>query len=71
MDSSLLTFGLFLMRLALAPNLRVESVSSRLYLAGLQVMIRLVCALPPRDSCKTLVNLLSLYGICVDLPSVS
>jgi len=35
------------------------------------VIISVVLALPPKDSYKILVNLLSLYGICLDLPSVS
>ena len=49
-ESSLLIFGLFLIFLALAPNFSVEIVSSRLYLAGLQVIIKLVLAFPPKDS---------------------
>jgi len=42
--------GLFLIFFALAPNLRVEIVSSSLKLEGEQVMIRQVLELPPRDS---------------------
>jgi hypothetical protein len=34
------------------------------------VMMRQVLELPPKDSSKTLVSLLSRYGICDDLPSV-
>lgn len=59
------------MFLARWPNLSVPVVSSSLSLAGEQVMISAVLALPPRDSYKTLVSLESRYGTCVDLPSVS
>lgn len=51
---SLLTFGLFLIFLALTPNLRVESVSTSLYGEGEHVIINVVRELPPRDSYKTL-----------------
>ena len=64
------TFGLFLTCLARLPNLRVLIVSALLSIEGLQVMIRQVFALPPRDSYNTLVNFESLYGIWVLFPSV-
>ena len=38
---------------------------------GEQVTINDVLELPPNDYCNTLVNLLYLYGIWVDLPSVN
>jgi len=47
---SLLIFGLFLIFFALAPNLKVPTVSSSLKLDGEQVMIRHVLELPPKDS---------------------
>jgi hypothetical protein len=48
----------------------VETVSASLYIEGLHVIIRQVLELPPKDSSKTLVSLLSRYGMCADLPSV-
>lgn len=59
MLSSLLTLGLFLIFLARWPNFSVLTVSSSLSLAGEHVMIRAVRALPPSDSYKTRVSLLS------------
>ena len=49
-ESSRFTFALFLIFFARAPNFIVDIVSSRLNFAGLHVMMRLVFALPPRDS---------------------
>ena len=48
------------MFLALAPNLRVDTVSYSLYGEGLHVITRHVRELPPKDSDKILVNLDSL-----------
>jgi hypothetical protein len=50
METSLLIFGLFLIYLARLPNRRVETVSASLKIEGLQVMMRHVFELPPRDS---------------------
>mmetsp|Transcript_301 Transcript_301/g.307 ORF Transcript_301/g.307 Transcript_301/m.307 type:complete len:279 (+) Transcript_301:796-1632(+) len=68
---SLLIFGLFLIDFALIPNLSVLMVSASLYGEGEQVTISAVLEFPPKESCNTLVSLESLYGICVDFPSVS
>ena len=54
---SLLIFGLFLIFLALAPNHKVDTVSSSLNDEGEQVIMRHVLELPPSDSYKTLVSL--------------
>lgn len=45
-----LTVTMFLIVLALAPNLNVLRVSSALYTAGLQVMTSAVLVFPPKDS---------------------
>lgn len=52
--------ALFLIFLALTPNLRVEVVSSILSAAGEQLIISAVFEFPPSDSYKTLVSLESL-----------
>ena len=67
---SLLILGVFLIFLAEIPNRRDEMVSARLLGWGEQVTIKLVFEFPPKDYWRTLVNLLSLYGIWVDFPSV-
>ena len=69
-ENSLLTFALFLIYLALQPNLKVDTVSDSLNILGLQVIIRDVFELPPKDSYNILVNFESRYGTCYDLPSV-
>jgi hypothetical protein len=58
--SSLLIFALLVIFLAETPNLRVEMVYDRLVGCGEHVMIRVVRALPPNDSCRILVSLESL-----------
>jgi hypothetical protein len=68
---SLFTFGLFLIDLARLPKRIVLIVSYSLKGLGEQVMTRQVFELPPRDSDKILVSLLSLYGMWVDFLSVS
>lgn len=68
---SRLTEGVFLIFLALYPNLRVLNVSASLYGCGEHVTIKQVLELPPNDSVSILVSLLSLYGICVAFLSVS
>lgn len=67
---SLLIFGVFLIFFAEIPNRRVDIVSEMLLGWGEQVTIKLVFEFPPKDSWRTLVSLLSLYGIWVDFPSV-
>ena len=52
------------MHLALEANLRDDMVSSRFEECGEHVTIKEVLKLPPTDSCRILVNLESLYGIC-------
>jgi hypothetical protein len=52
MDNSLLTLALFLICLALIPNLRVEIVSFLLNILGLHVITKAVLELPPSDSYK-------------------
>lgn len=59
-DTSLLILGLFFISLARLPNLRVEIVSASLNMEGLQVIMRQVFELPPRDSYRTRVSLESL-----------
>ena len=49
-DRSLFYLALFFIYFALLPNFRVPTVSSLLSIAGLQVIMRLVFELPPRDS---------------------
>ena len=71
MDNSLLTFALFLICFALIPNFRVEIVSFLLKILGLHVITSAVFELPPSDSYRIWVSFESLYGICVDLPSVN
>lgn len=51
------------------PNSKVDLVSASLKLAGEQHIIIVVLAFPPRDSCKILVSLESLYGMWVLFPS--
>lgn len=68
--TSLLILGLFLIFFALLPKRSVPIVSASLKIDGLHVMIKHVFELPPSDSDKIRVNLESLQGICVDLPSV-
>lgn len=70
-ESSLFTLALFLICFARWPNLRVDMVSCWLNMLGLQVIIRAVFELPPRVSYNICVSLESLYGMWVDLPSVS
>ncbi len=62
---------MFLIFLAETPNLKVDIVYDKLYIWGEQVIISVVLEFPPNDYCKTLVNLESRYGTCVDLPSVN
>ena len=57
---SLFILGLFFIFFALSPNLNVDKDSLSLYIEGEQVIIKHVFELPPKDSCKTLVNLDSL-----------
>jgi len=66
----LFILGLFFIFFAETPNLRDDIVSARLFGCGEQVTIRVVFEFPPNDYCRTLVSLLSLYGTCVDFPSV-
>ena len=70
-ESSLLTLALFWICFALCPNFRVEMVSCSLKILGLQVTTKDVLLFPPRLSYRICVNLLSLYGIWLLLPSVS
>ena len=58
--TSLFILALFLIFLARSPNLNVLNVSLSLNTLGEHVIIKHVFELPPKDSCKTLVNLLSL-----------
>ena len=58
--NSLLTFGLFFMDLARLPKRIVLTVSYSLKGCGEHVIIKHVFELPPSDSDKILVNLLSL-----------
>ena len=69
--TSLLILALFLIDFALTPNLSVDKVSCSLKTEGEHVTIKVVLAFPPKDSYKILVNLESLYLICLDLPSVN
>ena len=62
---SLLTVGLFLILRALLAYFRVFNVSSNELSAGEQHAIILVLELPPKESYKILVSLLSRYGICI------
>ena len=48
----------------------MDIVSYLLKILGLQVIIRDVFELPPKDSYNILVNFESRYGTCYDLPSV-
>ena len=50
--------------LALSANLRVEIVSLMWLLMELTAAIKVVFVLPPSESCKSLVILDSLYGMC-------
>ena len=59
-EYSLFCLGLFLIFLALAPNLKVDKVSASLYGCGEAVIIRQVFELPPSDSDNILVSLDSL-----------
>ena len=68
--NSRLILGLFLMFLALDPNLNVLKDSRSLNGCGEHVTIKHVFEFPPRDSERILVNLDSLYGICVAFLSV-
>ena len=68
---SLFIFGLFFIFFAETPKRRVETVSAVLFGWGEQVTINDVFELPPKDYCRTLVNLLSLYGTWEDFPSVN
>jgi len=60
---SLLILALFLIYLALLPNLRVEIVSSLFIILGEHVIINVVLEFPPSDSESILVNFESRYGI--------
>jgi len=60
-----LTLTVFLISLALWPNLILDNVSESLNTEGDTAIINAVLLLPPKDSCNNLVNLLSLYGICL------
>ena len=51
------------------PNLKEHSVSLELSRVGEQHTISIVLELPPIESCRTLVSLLSLYGMCLALSS--
>lgn len=67
---SSLILGLFLIFFALEAYLRVLMVSVKLNELGpIEEIIR-VFVLPPRESYKSLVSILSLYGIWVDLSDV-
>ena len=46
----------------LCPNMRVDLVSASLYTEGEQQMMMVVRQLPPRESCRMRVILLSRYG---------
>jgi hypothetical protein len=82
MVHSRLIFALFLMLLALVPNLNVLTVSFILSKLGEQVMTSVVFEFPPSDSVSILrenstnkdgiylVSFESLYGMNLDLPSV-
>ena len=59
---SRLILALFLIFLALTPNLNVEIVSARLKKLGEHVIIRVVLEFPPSDSYNILVNYEFLYG---------
>ena len=61
---SLLTFGAFLIFLALAPNWSELKVRASLKEWGETVMMRQVFELPPKDSDNILVSFDSLYGTC-------
>jgi len=50
----------------LIPNLKVDNVSVSLKEDGEQLIIKVVLELPPRDSCKIRVSLLSRYGMWDD-----
>jgi tellurite resistance protein TehA-like permease len=63
---------LFLIFLALFPNLSVDRVSLSLYALREHVITRHVWEFPPKDSYNILVSFESLYGMCPPaLPSVS
>lgn len=61
---SLFTIGLFFILLALLAYFREFKLSSKLLSAGLTHATISVLLLPPKLSCKILVNLESRYGIC-------
>ena len=67
---SSLTTALFLIYFALLAKSRVESVSPTLIKDGETFAIITVLLFPPRESLKMKVSLLSLYGMCLTLPSV-
>ncbi|OMH85159.1 hypothetical protein AX774_g1302 [Zancudomyces culisetae] len=69
--NSAFTIALFVILLARVPNRSVLTVSAALYDDGEQLIISVVLLFPPNDSCNIRVSLLSRYGICDDLPSVS
>ena len=68
---SWLTIGLFLILRARSAYLNVETVSSKFVSAGETQAIIKVCEFPPKESCKSRVNLESRYGICVLGPDSS
>lgn len=66
--SSLMT-ALFWIFFALLANSKVDKVSPILMIEGEMLPIRTVLLLPPRESRRMKVSLLSLYGMCRALPS--
>ena len=60
----LLTLGLFLICLALKPNLNEDNVYAWLSVLGDTLIIKWVLELPPKLSCSNRVSLESLYGTC-------
>jgi hypothetical protein len=67
-ESSLIT-ALFLISLALYANFKVERVSPKLRFDGEMLAMITVLLLPPRESLRIKVSLLSRYGTCLFLPS--
>lgn len=65
------TWTVFEMPRAREPNRRDDNVSGPLSLHGEQQTTIAVFDVPPSESWRTLVNLLSLNGMCLFLPSVN
>ena len=63
--------GLFLILRARSAYRNVEIVSSKFVSAGDTQAIIKVCEFPPKESCKSRVNLESRYGMCVLGPDSS